>query len=153
MHGTWMLHVTFLNWPSVTSSQYLVTSYNFVPSYAFIHIQAFAEGLISVADMGCLSRIRLFSIPDPNCIHPRSELYPSRIQVVHPGSISRIRMLTFYPSRIPDPGVKKAPDPDPQHWDWSVQGHTIETNIREPKVLRLLSEVCDFQTKTWERNP
>ncbi len=28
-------------------------------------------------------------------------------------------MLTFYPSRIPDPGVKKQhriPDPDPQHW-------------------------------------
>jgi hypothetical protein len=31
------------------------------------------------------------------------------IRVVHPGS--RILMLTFYPSRIPDPGVKKAPDP------------------------------------------
>jgi hypothetical protein len=31
------------------------------------------------------------------------------IQVVHHGS--RIRMLTFYPSRIPDPGVKKASDP------------------------------------------
>jgi len=33
------------------------------------------------------------------------------IRVVHPGS--RIRMLTFNPSRIPDPdpGVKKAPDP------------------------------------------
>jgi hypothetical protein len=31
------------------------------------------------------------------------------IRVVHPGS--RIRMLTFYPSRIPDPGVKKTPDP------------------------------------------
>jgi hypothetical protein len=31
------------------------------------------------------------------------------IRVVHPGS--RIRMLTFYPSRIPDPGDKKAPDP------------------------------------------
>jgi hypothetical protein len=30
------------------------------------------------------------------------------IRIVHPGS--RIRMLTFYPSRIPDPGVKKAPD-------------------------------------------
>jgi hypothetical protein len=29
------------------------------------------------------------------------------IRVVHPGS----RILTFYPSRIPDPGVKKAPDP------------------------------------------
>jgi hypothetical protein len=24
---------------------------------------------------------------------------------------SRIRILIFYPSRIPDPGVKKAPDP------------------------------------------
>jgi hypothetical protein len=31
------------------------------------------------------------------------------IWVVHHGSGSRI--LTFYPSRIPDPGVKKAPDP------------------------------------------
>jgi hypothetical protein len=31
------------------------------------------------------------------------------IRVVHAGS--RIRMLTFYPSRIPDLGVKKAPDP------------------------------------------
>jgi hypothetical protein len=29
------------------------------------------------------------------------------IRVVHPGS----RILTFYPSRISDPGVKKAPDP------------------------------------------
>ncbi len=34
------------------------------------------------------------------------------IRVVHPGS--RIRMLTFYPFRIPDPGVKKAPDPGSQ---------------------------------------
>ncbi len=31
------------------------------------------------------------------------------IRVVHPGS--RIRRLTFYPSRIPDPGFKKASDP------------------------------------------
>jgi hypothetical protein len=28
-----------------------------------------------------------------------------------PGRSSRIRILTFYPFRIPDPGVKKAPDP------------------------------------------
>jgi hypothetical protein len=73
------------------------------------------------------TRIRIFSIPDPNFIHPESG---SRIhikefkyfnpkkwflssrkydRVVHSGS--RIRILTFYPSRIPDPGVKKAPDP------------------------------------------
>ncbi len=31
------------------------------------------------------------------------------IRVVY--TASRIRMLTFYPSRIPDPGVKNAPDP------------------------------------------
>jgi hypothetical protein len=42
------------------------------------------------------------------------------IRDVHPGS--RIRILIFYPSRIPDLGVKKAlnpgsriPDPDLQH--------------------------------------
>jgi hypothetical protein len=37
-----------------------------------------------------------------------------------PGCSSRIQIpdpdLTFYPSRIPDLGVEKAPDPDPQHW-------------------------------------
>ncbi len=32
------------------------------------------------------------------------------IQDVHPGSGSRIRILVIYSSRIPDPGVKKAPD-------------------------------------------
>jgi hypothetical protein len=34
-----------------------------------------------------------------------------------PGCSSRIRILIFYPSRIPDPGVKRhrIPDPDPQH--------------------------------------
>jgi hypothetical protein len=31
------------------------------------------------------------------------------IRVVHSGS--RIRILTFYPSRIQNPGVEKAPDP------------------------------------------
>ncbi len=89
--------------------------------------------LPSVADPGCLSRIRLFSIPDPG-----SELSPSRIP--DPGSSSKnLSILTpknakkwflsskkydpgcssripdpdadFLPSRIPDPGVKKAPNP------------------------------------------
>jgi hypothetical protein len=45
----------------------------------------------SVADPGCLSRIRLFSIPDPNCLHPGSaskngfETLENMIRVVHPG--------------------------------------------------------------------
>jgi hypothetical protein len=49
----------------------------------------------SVADPGCLSRIRIFSIPVPG-----PEFFPSRIpdpNFFHPGSWIRI-----FPSRIPD---------------------------------------------------
>jgi hypothetical protein len=80
---------------------------------------------ISVADPECLSRIRIFSIPDPG-----SEFFPSRIPDPHQefryfipkkwllssrkydsGCSSRTWILTFYPSLIPDPVVKTAPDP------------------------------------------
>ncbi len=65
------------------------------------------------------SRIRTVSIPDPGSASkdlsiltpekPKKWFLSSR--KYDPGCSSRIRMLTFYPSRIPDPGVKKAPDP------------------------------------------
>jgi hypothetical protein len=69
---------------------------------------------------GCLSgffpsRIRNFSIPDPgsasknlSILSPKNYLQAldNMIRVAHPGSRSWIRILTFYPSRIPDPGVK-----------------------------------------------
>jgi hypothetical protein len=60
-------------------------------------------------------------IPDPTFSHPGSRIrikefkyfnpkaLENMVRVVHPGS--RIWMMTFYPSRIPDPGVKKSPDP------------------------------------------
>ncbi len=88
----------------------------------------------SVADPGCLSRIRLFSIPDPG-----SELSPSRIPNPHqrikyfnpkkckkkwflsskkydPGCSSRIRMLTFsHPGSRGQKGTQSR-IPDPQHW-------------------------------------
>jgi hypothetical protein len=72
-------------------------------------------------------------IPDPNFFYPRSRIQAqkdsrSRIRLrikeyffpkncfflssrkyEHPGS--RIRILSFYPSQSPDPGVKKAPNP------------------------------------------
>ncbi len=89
------------------------------------------EAVLRIWDVYAGSRIRLFSIQDPG-----SELSPSRIpgpgsasknlsiltpkkpkkwflssRKCDPGCSSRIRMLTFYPSRIPDPGVKRAPDP------------------------------------------
>jgi hypothetical protein len=66
------------------------------------------------------SRIRLFSIPD---LHKKFKYFnpkkwfpdPDFLPVPDPGSRGQkgtgSRILTFYPSRIPDPGVKKAPDP------------------------------------------
>jgi hypothetical protein len=73
-------------------------------------------------------RIRDPFIPNPTFFHPGSRIrhFLSRIHIkefkyfnprkwflssrkYNPGCSSRI--LTFYPSRIPDPGVKKAPDP------------------------------------------
>jgi hypothetical protein len=86
----------------------------------------------SVADPGCLSRILdpNFYIPDLNFSIPdlESRIHIKEIdifltpvnffsalrnitRVVHPGCGSRIRILIFYPSRIPNLGVKKAPDP------------------------------------------
>jgi hypothetical protein len=66
----------------------------------------FVVHALSVADPGCLSRIRLFSIPYPKCLHPGSrilikefkyinpkkakkmvsKLLKNMIRVVHPGS-------------------------------------------------------------------
>ncbi len=83
--------------------------------------------LSSVADLGCLSRIRLFSILDLG-----SEMFPSRIRIKEfkyfnpkkwllsfrkydPGCSTRIRILTFYPSRIQGSKGHRIPDPDPQH--------------------------------------
>jgi hypothetical protein len=110
--------------------------------------------MLRIRDVYPGSRIRLFSIPDPNCLHPGSRipdpgfssknlsiLTPKKakkwflsskknmIRVVHPGS--RIRMLTFsHPgSRIPDPGVKKHPIPDPGSGSATlIKSFTICTN-------------------------
>jgi hypothetical protein len=74
----------------------------------------------SVAVPGCLSRIQ-----DPKFVHLESQIHGKK-KFLDPGfesasknlstltqkiCLSRIRILIFCPSRIPDPGVKKAPDP------------------------------------------
>jgi hypothetical protein len=60
-------------------------------------------------------------IPDPIFFSPRSEFF-------HPGS----RILTFYPSRIPDPVVKKAPDPGSGS---ATLSETCETDLRREGPL------------------
>jgi hypothetical protein len=81
----------------------------------------------SVADPGCLSRIRIFSIPDPGSASKKKLFLSSR--KYDPGCSSRIRIqiriLILYPLRIPDPGVKKAPDP----WSGSATLLDRRTNV------------------------
>jgi hypothetical protein len=60
--------------------------------------------LFSVADPGCLSRIRLFSIPDPNCLHPGSRKEFKYFN----------KKKLFLRSRKYDPGCSSR-IPDPQH--------------------------------------
>jgi hypothetical protein len=60
-------------------------------------------------------------IPDPNIFHPGSVSKEFKYfnpkkwflssRKYDPGCSSQIRILIFYPSRIPDLGVKKVPDP------------------------------------------
>ncbi len=74
-----------------------------------------------IRDVYTGSRIRIFSIQNnPNFFPPGSAsknlsiLTQKRFlssRKYNPGFSSRIQILTFYPSRIPNPGVKKAPDP------------------------------------------
>jgi hypothetical protein len=85
----------------------------------------------SVADPGCLSRIRIFSIPNPNFsipdlnfFHPGSASASKNLSILtqkwflssqkyDPCCSSRIRIPDPDPDYLPitDPGVKKAPDP------------------------------------------
>ncbi len=66
-----------------------------------------------------------FSHPGSDFFHPASEFFYPASEFYHPGFESKnlsilpkrlflrspIRILIFYPSRFPDPGVKKALDP------------------------------------------
>jgi hypothetical protein len=89
--------------------------------------QQVVSAVLRIRDVYLGSRIRYFSIPDPvqkdsripdqhqriygkyfnpkNCFQALGNMTP----VVHPGS--QIRILIFFPSRIPDPRIKKALDP------------------------------------------
>ncbi len=68
------------------------------------------------------------------------------IRGVHPGS--RIRMVTFYPSRIPDSGVKKAPDPGSATPPGSL--FRIRIPVQDPSYLNAGSE--NLRVRTSLRN-
>jgi hypothetical protein len=63
----------------------------------------------SVADPGCLSRIPHFSIPEPNCLHPGSQI---RIKEFKYFNLKKPKKW-FPSSRKYDPGCSsQIPDPD-----------------------------------------
>ncbi len=80
--------------------------------------------LCSVVDPGFLSRIRIFSIPDPNFFSPDpgfvckefkycDQKNVSELSEIWSGCLSRIRILIFYLTRIRR--SKRHRIPDPQH--------------------------------------
>jgi hypothetical protein len=84
------------------------------------------------------SRIRTVSIPDPGSasknlrvLTPKKWVLSSR--KYDPGCSSRIpdSDADFYPSRIPDPGVKKAPDPGSATLHFCLSGANT-VNLKRP---------------------
>ncbi len=107
----------------------------------YVQHQIYRPSHLRFADPGCL-----FRIMDPNFWHPGYLIFifsipDFRIRIKEfkyfntkkwflssrkydPCCSSRIRILTFYSSRVPDPGSRgskrhRIPDPDPQHWFFS----------------------------------
>jgi hypothetical protein len=107
----------------------------------------------SVADPGCLSRIRIFSIPDP---HQRIKYFNQKgSRNYDPDSSPRIRILICLP--IQDPGrgqkcngsrtgSKRHRFPDPQHWlnpdptfFWRKDGGDLSCAIHDRTLLQVNS--------------
>jgi hypothetical protein len=63
------------------------------PFFQWLFYKAFYTKESSVSDPGCLSRIQLFSIPDPNCLHPGSD--PQHWKKVKKATVER-----YHPARV-----------------------------------------------------
>ncbi len=96
------------------------------PGYEFFHPGSTVK---KIPDPGSGSASKNRSILDPKKWFLSSRKY-------NPGCCSSwIRILNFYPSRNPDPGVKKAPDPvDPQ------QG--LPQSKQDSQLFRAYSYTC-----------
>ncbi len=107
----------------------------------------------------CESRIGIYSIPDPNFFHPGSRIHIKEFKYFNPqkmvfklseiwlGLFIRIRILTFYPSRIPDPGIKRHRIPDPQEGypDLSKPNDFLKKNITGRKATWLQSNTLKLK--------
>jgi hypothetical protein len=97
-----------------------------LPKVLYLSLILFTAG-------SALKFFAVLRIPDPNFFHRGSRIQgqkDSRIRIririkefnyfnpknVHPGSGPRIRILIFYPSRIPGSKRHRIPDSDPQNW-------------------------------------
>ncbi len=105
------------------------------------------EVWISVADPGCLSRILMFSIPDPG-----SEFFPSRIPGPHQrvwvfepqkmiSKLSKIRSGFF----ILDPDPDFLPIPDPRSRGRKGTGSRIRTTSEQHVGNKLSPQLCIAQ--------
>jgi hypothetical protein len=76
--------------------------------------------LRSVADPGSLSRIRIFSIPDPGSKRSGTESASKNLSIFNPKNCFKAlgNMIRDVHPVFQDPGVKKALDPGSAHWSY-----------------------------------
>jgi hypothetical protein len=76
------------------------------------------EAVLRIRDVYPGSRIRLFSIPDPNCLHPGTRILINEIKYFNPNKTKKLFLSSKKydlgcSSRISDPDADFLPIPDP----------------------------------------
>ncbi len=101
--------------------------------------------LSSVADPGCLSKIRIFFILDQNFSHPDPGFASKNLRILTQKIVCKLSEIwsgLFIPDPdpdflpIPNPGSgwskrHRIPDPDPQHWS-CLMGFEMLSGVRFP---------------------
>ncbi len=99
------------------------------------------------------SRIQIFSIPDPGSTSKNLSILTQKIVLLlrkyDPGRSSRIRILIFYPSRIPRIKRHRIPDPDPQPLE-REQNHSMKARIDTKNYIILAKHRLP---RRWSRVP
>jgi hypothetical protein len=88
----------------------------------FPHFSELLYGMPSVAYLGCLSRIRIVSIPDPNSLHPGSA--PKNFNILNPNFVYKLSEILNGPY----------PDPVFTH-PGSVGQKGTRSRIRDPQLV------------------